>query len=69
MKLTLKKVREFRDSAIEKKREMSIEFTIAHGNIYSDNPENAIETIAQYNFWGGYAYAMEKIEQFMRFKK
>jgi hypothetical protein len=68
MRLTLEKVEEFRKKAIDKRKELALDFIDAHSIINSDN-KDSILIIAQYNYWGGYAYAMEKIDQFKRLKK
>lgn len=67
MRLTYEKLREFKAMAVAHRKSLYERFIDAHKHFNNQNSV-AIKVVAEYNFWGGYEYAMLKIEEFKRLK-
>lgn len=67
MRITQAKLKEFKKMAIDRRKLMRDEFQESH-RVFNNQNTIELKTISEYNFWGGYEYAMLKIEQYMRLK-
>jgi len=67
MRITQAKLKDFKKMAIERRKLMRDEFQESH-RVFNNQHSLELKTISEYNFWGGYEYAMLKVEQYMRLK-
>lgn len=67
MRITIKKLDHFKRMAIASQKAIYDRFVRAHDGLNNQNTE-AIKVIAEYNFWGGYIFAMLKIEEYRQLK-
>ena len=67
MRITIKRLNEFKKMAIDRRKLMRDEFQESH-KVFNNQHSLELKTISEYNFWGGYEYAMLKVEQYMRLK-
>jgi len=65
MRITIKKLHQFKKMANTHREALYERFVEAHEIINNQNTSE-IKVIAEYNFWGGYEYAFLKIEQYRR---
>ena len=72
MRLTYTKLDEFQAMAVANKKALYDRFVQANKVLANQRVfiglEDEIKVIAEYNFWGGYHYAMMKVEEFRRLK-
>ena len=67
MKITYEKLKEFQDMARAHRKSLYERFVQAH-EVMNNQNTSEIKVIAEYNFWGGYDFAILKIEQLKRLK-
>ena len=68
MRITYEKINELKKSANNHRRALYRRFVEAH-EVFNNQNQSAIKVIAEYNFWGGYHYAILKMEQIKRLSK
>lgn len=65
MRITYEKLNELKEIANTHRKTLFNRFVEAH-EVYNNQNQSAIKVIAEYNFWGGYHYALLKMEQYKR---
>ena len=68
MRITYEKINELKKSATDHREVLYERFVEAHDVINNQN-QSAIKVISEFNFWGGYHYAILKMEQIKRLSK
>lgn len=68
MRITIKKLKEFKKMGNKHRKALFKRFVDSNKIINNQNTVE-IKVIAEYNFWGGYEYAILKVLQYMKYQK